>query len=194
MVVRRLRTTFLPMTICSEWLELIPMSADFLRASLRRDTAAAEGLIQASVPMDWPDISDVLAFFLRKLENEPSLEPWLMRGMVLRSSRTMIGHIGFHSAPGADYLQPFSPAGVEFGFTVFPPFRRRGYAREASQALMDWAREVHGVQSFVLSISPDNIASQALAARLGFVRIGSHMDEEDGLEDILERRCSANPP
>ena len=77
------------MTVCSERLELIPMSADFLRASLRRDTAVAQGLIQASLPIDWPDISDVLAFFLRKLENEPSLEPWLARSMVLRSSRTM---------------------------------------------------------------------------------------------------------
>ena len=181
------------MTVCSERLELIPMSADFLRASLRRDTAVAQGLIQASLPIDWPDVSDVLAFFLRKLENEPSLEPWLARSMVLRSSRTMIGHIGFHSAPGADYLQPFSPGGVELGFTVFQPFRRLGYAREASQTLMDWAREVHGIQSFVLSISPENTASQALAARLGFVRIGSHIDDEDGLEDILERKYYANP-
>jgi RimJ/RimL family protein N-acetyltransferase len=37
----------------------------------------------------------------------------------------------------------------------------------------------------VLSIRPDNTASQALAAGLGFVRIGSHIDDVDGLEDIL---------
>jgi RimJ/RimL family protein N-acetyltransferase len=98
----------------------------------------------------------------------------------------MAGFIGFHTAPGADYLQPYSPEAVEFGFTVFPPYRRRGYAREASSALMQWAHQRHGVTRFVLTIRPDNNASQTLAASLGFVRIGSHVDEIDGLEDILE--------
>ena len=58
---------------------------------------------------------------------------------------------------------------------------------------MRWAHQVHGVTRFVLSIRPDNTASQALAAGLGFVRIGSHIDEVDGLEDILEHRlCNDN--
>ena len=55
-------------------------------------------------------------------------------------------------------------------------------------ALMRWAHEDHGVTRFVLSIRPDNTASQNLAASLGFARIGSQRDEVDGLEDILERR------
>jgi RimJ/RimL family protein N-acetyltransferase len=48
------------------------------------------------------------------------------------------------------------------------------------------------VTKFVLSIRPDNAASQALAAELGFVRVGSHPDEVDGLEDVLEYRASDN--
>jgi GNAT superfamily N-acetyltransferase len=158
--------------------------------------------------------------------------------MGLRKTGVMVGHIGFHTAPGADYLRPFcagpsvgtsrcdvpareaaggtgaplnaaqtaqravptrfnsarrdsnweDPGAVEFGFTVFPSFRRQGYAREASLAMMRWARQTHGVIRFILSIRPDNTASQALAAQLGFVRIGSHIDEVDGLEDVLEYR------
>jgi RimJ/RimL family protein N-acetyltransferase len=54
--------------------------------------------------------------------------------------------------------------------------------------MMRWARQTHGVIRFILSIRPDNTASQALAAQLGFVRIGSHIDEVDGLEDVLEYR------
>ncbi len=50
---------------------------------------------------------------------------------------------------------------------------------------MRWARDVHGVTGFVLSISPANLPSQALAASLGFTRIGEHMDEVDGVEDVL---------
>ena len=53
---------------------------------------------------------------------------------------------------------------------------------------MHWAHLAHGVARFVMTIRPDNVPSQALAAGLGFVRIGSHIDEVDGLEDILERR------
>jgi RimJ/RimL family protein N-acetyltransferase len=123
---------------------------------------------------------------LGQLQDDPTLQPWLVRAMVPRDSRVMVGYIGFHAAPGAQYLQPYSPEAVEFGYTVFPPYRRQGYAREASFALMRWATGHHGVTRFVLSIRPDNIASQSLAASLGFVRIGYHIDVVDGLEDILQ--------
>lgn len=162
------------------------MNADFLRASLRNDMAVVRSILGAFIPADWPADPALLSVRLRQLEGDPALEQWLLRAMVLRSSRTMIGHIGFHTAPGADYLQQYSPGAVEFGFAVFPAFQRQGFAREACRALMRWARETHGIQNFVLTIRPDNTASQVLAAQLGFVRIGSHEDEVDGTEDVLE--------
>jgi RimJ/RimL family protein N-acetyltransferase len=175
--------------IHSERLDLIPMTPAFLRASLARDVQAARRQLPLSLPAGWPgDDADVLALRLKQLDDKPSLQPWLLRAMGLRQTGVMVGHIGFHTPPGAAYLGPFSPGAVEFGFTVFPAFRRQGYAREASLALMRWAQQAHGVTKFVLSIRPDNTASQALAAQLGFVRIGSHVDEVDGPEDILEYR------
>jgi ribosomal-protein-alanine N-acetyltransferase len=176
--------------IQSERLDLIPLTSAFMRASLQCDVHEAERLLECSLPVQWPNCCDVLARRLRELENDPTLQPWLLRAMVLRRERVMVGHIGCHTAPGADYLKPYSPGAVEFGYQVYPPYRRRGYAREASLALMRWARAEHGVTNFVVSISPDNKASQALAAKLGFTRIGSHIDEVDGLEDILEGRLS----
>jgi RimJ/RimL family protein N-acetyltransferase len=98
----------------------------------------------------------------------------------------MVGHIGFHTQPGAEYLRDLAPGGVEYGYTVFSAFRRQGYAREACEALMQWAYQEHQVTRFVVSIRPDNIPSRRLAERFGFKQIGSHMDEEDGLEDIYE--------
>ncbi len=165
-------------------LELIPMTPAFLRASSSRNAAEAAEEIQLKVPNTWPDIESVLAFRLKQLESDLSLQPWLLRVIGLRSTREMIGHIGFHGAPGARYLEQWSPSGVEFGFTVFSAYRRRGYAREASVALMQWAQETHGVHSFVVTISPNNLASVALAAGLGFVRVGEHEDEVDGREDV----------
>jgi RimJ/RimL family protein N-acetyltransferase len=100
----------------------------------------------------------------------------------------MLGHIGFHTRPGEKYLEELAPGGVELGYTVFERERRQGYAREAAEGLMEWAHRLHGVTRFIVSISPANLASLELARRLGFRRIGSHVDEEDGPEDIFERR------
>jgi [ribosomal protein S5]-alanine N-acetyltransferase len=176
------------MTIQSERLELISMSPAFMSASMARDIANATTLLGAALPEEWPDAPDLLAMRLGQLEKDAALESWLLRAIVLRRTRQMIGYIGFHTAPGAEYLEPYSPGAVEFGFTVFPHWRRQGYAREASLALMQWARESHGLRAFVLSIRPDNVASQALAKQLGFARVGSHIDEVDGEEDVLELR------
>ena len=113
--------------------------------------------------------------------------------MVLREDGRYLGHIGFHTAPGAEYLQGLSPGGVELGYGVLEPWRRQGMATEAIGALISWAREVHGVTRFVVSISPENEPSLALAAKLGFRKIGWHMDEIDGPEDIFERQFPTVP-
>jgi RimJ/RimL family protein N-acetyltransferase len=171
--------------IHTDRLDLIPMSPAFLRASIRGDGVEAQNEIQLSLPEHWSDANGVLELRLRQLESNPALQPWLLRAMALRSTGEMVGHIGFHDQPGAEYLREWCPGGVEFGFTVFPSHRRKGYAREASRALMQWAHEFHGVTGFVVTIAPSNAASQALAAHLGFVRVGSHLDDIDGIEDVL---------
>jgi RimJ/RimL family protein N-acetyltransferase len=174
-------------------LDLVSMSPAFMRASLAGDIAGAERVLGASLPSDWPDCKNLLELRLKQLEEDPAYEPWSLRAMVLRGTaprceRAMIGHIGCHTLPGAAYLQPYSPMAVEFGFEVFPAYRRQGFAREAALALMDWAAREHGQRTFVVSISPVNTPSLGLAAQLGFVHIGHHIDEVDGWEDIFELR------
>ena len=168
-------------------LDLIPLTPAFLRASWQGNVHEAEKLLGLSLPTGWPDCRDVLELRLQQLESDPGLQPWLLRAVVLRRERIMVGHIGFHAAPGAEHLQSQSPGAAELGFEIFPPFQRRGYAREAATALMQWANSEHGVTHFILSIRPDNLASQALAAKLGFTRIGSHLDAVDGWEDVLQK-------
>ncbi len=174
-------------TIPTDRLDLVPFTAEFLRASLAGKLAEAEQILGAILPTDWPDYPRVHRLRLSQLEADPALLCWLLRGMVLRSERRLIGHIGFHTAPGPDYLSALAPGGVEFGFDVFAPYRRCGFASEAAGALMRWARARHGVTRFVVTISPENAPSLGLAAKFGFRRIGSHVDDEDGLEDIFER-------
>ena len=120
------------------------------------------------IPKDWYDNEDLTRLRLEQIEVNPAYRPWSLRAIALREQSQMVGYIGFHTVPGASYLEPYAPDGVEFGYTVFPPFRRRGFAREACQALMYWANEKHQVSQFVLSISPDNIPSRRLAEQLRF--------------------------
>jgi len=161
------------------------MTPTFLRACLRRRFAEASEILGITVPATWAVHEAPLELRLSQLEGDPTLKPWLLRAISLRSSGEMIGFIGFHTAPGPDYLNPWLPDAVEFGFTIFPAFRGHGYATEASEALMKWAKESHAVTGFILTISPTNAPSQAIAAKLGFVRIGEHIDEVDGLEEVL---------
>lgn len=174
----------------SKRLDLMPFSPEFLRASIAGDVAAAERLLGAKLPSNWPDHPDTYAYRLAQLEADPSLLGWLVRGMVLRETRQLIGHIGFHTGPDPEYLRELSPGGIEFGYTVFEAYRRKGFAFEAATALMNWAQVEHGIRRYVVSISPENTPSLALAAKLAFRRIGSHIDDVDGYEDIFERVAS----
>jgi len=179
----------LPQVIATTNLELAAMSPAFLSASLdgRFDVAASE--LGATPAPEWPDDRDVVELWLRR-SRDPESIVWGPYAVLLRAERRMIGHAGFHLPPGAPGLEPYARGGVELGYTIYPDFRRRGFATEACVGLMDWAA-AHGVTSFVVSISPTNAASIAVARRLGFGdRVGSHVDADDGVEDIyvLHRR------
>ncbi len=178
-------------TIRTARLDLVPMTHAFLEATLVGDRARQAAVLGAAVAPDWPDESGWVARWRDALAADPALAPWLSRAMVLRAERRMVGNIGFHGRPGAAALDGFAPGGVEFGYTVSAPDRRRGFAREAASGLIAWARARHGISRFVVSIRPDNGPSLAVARSLGFVRVGSHVDEEDGPEDVFVLRFPA---
>lgn len=79
------------------------------------------------------------------------------------------------------------------GYSVHQPYRRQKYATEAIVALMRCAYVQHNQRCFVLTISPQNTPSTALAESLGFIRCGSKIDEEDGLEIFFVRRFDEWP-
>jgi RimJ/RimL family protein N-acetyltransferase len=165
-------------------LRLHTMGVDFLRASLAGDRARAETLVGLRLAEDWPDLPDVLAMRLGQLEANPAWEPWLTRLIELRAERRAVGVIGFHGPPGGEWLREVAPGGVEFGYTLHADWRRRGFALEASQALIAWATTTAGVRSFVLSITAVNEASAALARKLGFSRVGAWTHPVRGPEDV----------
>lgn len=173
--------------IDSPRLHLIALSPIFLHASLNDDLETASSFIGLDVPSDWLEAKWLMEMRLDKMLGNPALEPWLLRAIGLRETKTMIGFIGFHTLPGADYLNPYAPGSVEFGYTIFPNYRGKGYASEAAQALMDWAIREKGVTRFVISISPTNGPSLSIAQKFGFRKVGTFTDPEEGVEDVFLR-------
>jgi [ribosomal protein S5]-alanine N-acetyltransferase len=171
--------------IRSSRLDLRSMSPAFLEALLggRRDDA--EAILGARIPEEWPDEHDerFLRVRLEEMLADSEIQQWVVRGLVARRGRLMVGHAGFHGPPGRNGLA--RPGAVEVGYTVFEPFRGRGYAAEAVVALFDWAEE-QGVRDFVASVAPENEPSLAVVRKLGFVRTGEQWDDEDGRELVFE--------
>ncbi|WP_053074406.1 GNAT family N-acetyltransferase [Chromobacterium sp. LK1] len=152
-----------------------------LRYCLAGDLTAAAELLGTPPAAAWLDEQALMALRLDDITQDPAYAPWSVRALLRREDRVMVGHANFHSLPGHPYLGAYGD--VELGYTIYPDFRRQGYAREAVLALGGWAAQA-GATRLVLSIAPDNLPSQALAAGLGFAKVGQSADDE-GVEDIL---------
>jgi RimJ/RimL family protein N-acetyltransferase len=118
-----------------------------------------------------------------QIAGDPEHAPWILRAMVRRSPREFVGSIGFHGKPGSNALGAVDA--VELGYSVEPKFRRQGFAEEAIRGMIAWAR-AESTSRFIVSVSPTNAPSLALAAKLGFTEVTRVVDDEDGPEIVLE--------
>lgn len=156
-------------------LDLHPVPLPLIDALLVGDLDAARGMAPFPIaPHTFEGDQHVLRLRQDQLRADPSELPWLYRAAVLRETGAVVARCGFHAPPDAEGM-------VELGYRVQPQWRRQGLAGELATGMLAWARE-QGATRCVASTTPDNGASQAVLARLGFVRTGEWMDEVDGLE------------
>jgi len=76
---------------------------------------------------------------------------------------------------------------AEAGWIVHQDHWGQGIAREAMEAALAWFDETHGRQRIACMIDDGHAVSDALAAKLGFVRYGRHQ-VEDGAALVLYER------
>ncbi|HEY9180678.1 MAG TPA: GNAT family N-acetyltransferase [Candidatus Baltobacteraceae bacterium] len=62
-------------------------------------------------------------------------------------------------------------------YAIYPAFQRRGYAREASLAVIEYVRNAYTVERICAEMDIRNEASYRLAESLGFVRVGEESGE-----------------
>jgi RimJ/RimL family protein N-acetyltransferase len=94
---------------------------------------------------------------------------WLLQGFAMFSViETATGRWLGQAGP----WYPDQWPGTEVGYAFHPDARGHGYCTEACAAAMDWAFDVLGWAEVIHSIRADNVASQAVARRLGATNRG----------------------
>ena len=132
--------------------------------------------IEALSPADRAEVS---AEWVARMRNTPP-SPWTHGfAIVERESGATVGACAYKGPPDADGV-------VEIAYGVEPAYRRRGYAKEAAAALVDYATEA-GVRLVRAHTRPDNDASVRVLESCGFDWLGEVMDPEDGLVWRWER-------
>ena len=159
-----------PLTLETERLRLVACTAELAEA-LTNDRGEAEDLLGAEIPAGWP--TDELAAFLpvyaRELAADPELLGYGVWLVLDPLEGTLVGDSGFKGKP-ADGV-------VELGYSTAGPYRGRGFAFEAAQALVEWAFSQPGIKRVVAETEPDNAHSIRVLEKLGMRRLG----EENGM-------------
>ncbi len=87
--------------------------------------------------------------------------PFGKQPVVERSSGLVVGYTG------VDYIDFEGETWLEWGYRLVRECRGRGYATEASQALLARAHQTYAGEVLAI-IAPDNLASQNVCRKLGF--------------------------
>ncbi|HWH18614.1 MAG TPA: GNAT family protein [Allosphingosinicella sp.] len=111
-------------------------------------------------------ISDLIEEMQTKQPGESDLNgPWYQFSIERRDNSALVGDIGIgFGVPGERQ--------VEIGYRIHPDHHRRGYAREAVAAIIDYLIAEHGIHRFVGVAAAPNAASIALLRSLGFRQEG----------------------
>ena len=73
----------------------------------------------------------------------------------------------------------------DVGFALLPRFWNRGYAFEATKAVISYARTALKLSRLLAIVKPDNASSIKLLERLGFCQEGEYRPPSGGTELML---------
>ena len=125
------------------------------------------------------DESGPLAWRVPQVKEDPTLNKWFVRWIVLKESREIIGSTSFHGAPDSDGM-------IEVGLGIQEKFRNQGFAREALRGYWLWALQHPEVKILRYTVSPENLPSIRVVQSFAFEYKGQQIDEIDGPESIYE--------
>lgn len=127
--------------------------------------------IQAMDPAEAKEISPQ---WLERLRGAVKPDPWTF-GFELRELITgqAVGMAGFKGPPDGYGV-------VEVAYGIKPAHRQKGYATEATEALLVFAFNSGKVRSVIAHTLPQRSASTRVLTKCGFAFVGDVVDPEDG--------------
>lgn len=143
------------------------------------DMSIYEGKPYSNPHRQLMDDKGPLAWRVPQVKEDPRLNRWFVRWIVLRSSGEIIGSTSFHGAPDADGM-------IEIGLGIQESFRNQGYAKETLLGMWRWGLEDPQVKILRYTVSINNAPSIRVVESFNFHYKGEQIDEEDGPESIYE--------
>ena len=151
-------------------LDLAAITPESLRSERAADGRLAE-ILSCRVTSEWPPVDwepHVLDLILSAFAEHPEEIGW-HRYILLHGEGegrpTLIGSLGaFH--------WPTRPAEVEFGYSILPEFRLRGYATEAAKAMLAWIEVTDPSVNIIAHTYPELTGSRRILDRCDFTLEG----------------------
>jgi RimJ/RimL family protein N-acetyltransferase len=154
---------------------LVPSSPEFLLTLIEGPKGSAEVARPEAAPglREFFTSGDVSAAWLAELRAAHGADPW-RHGFLLveRESSLAVGTAGFKGPPDAEGT-------VEIAYGVVPSREGRGYATEAVDALVAYARQARARRIRAHTL-PERNASTRVLEKCGFAQVGSVVDPDDG--------------
>jgi [ribosomal protein S5]-alanine N-acetyltransferase len=174
-------------TITTRRLRLAPHAPEHLGALIEgpEEYARVSGMKPAMGLRDFIVSPDVSADWFSALQNASGADPWKWGFAVVdRETETVIGNAGFTGPPDAT-------GAVEIAYGIVPDHQGHGYATEAAEALLRFARADPRVRTIRAHTLPERNASTRVLEKCGFDHVGELIHETDGRiwrwEKIAER-------
>jgi len=147
-----------PPNIETERLFLVCLLPEEIERIIAGDSERVSLLTGVSFPSGDPNLGVDWSWHLRALQADCNQLAWRVRLIVERSSNTVVGSINLKGPPIA--------GDVEIGWGLNADARGKGYATEASAAVIKWVAQHASVIYISATVPDDNYPSQRVAARL----------------------------
>jgi len=154
---------------------LVPYSAEQLLAHIESSEAFERAFGRAAAPglRDFITSGDVSPVWLEMLRTSAGVDPWRHGFAVVdKETNLVVGGVGF-TRPPVDGV-------VEIAYGIVPSFQRRGYATEAAEAGVEFAK-AQGVSRVIAHTLPERNPSTRVLEKCEFVFVGPVHEPEDGL-------------
>ena len=170
------------LTLDTERLRLRALDLDALQAWVDADAGRLLDTTRVvfAEPVTTPPLfGDDLPMFRDRMAETPGELGWWVWLISDLEEGTALGVCGLGGRPGPDGV-------VVVGYSVYPDQTGNGYATEATRAVVGWALGQPGVSRVRATVPTGNVASVAVARKLGMHRVGTEGHPEFGEVAVYE--------